>query len=452
MIIQNKTTLPLRKVGTDVFKLTLGQVVVTLTDLALVTIGDTKSVDPSGALVDTYSLSLPCNAIIQATGVENQYELISNPTHVFTVAEQTQVISNADGVIGNIQIDPASIDSQVIKYTFKNPNSYNTSIINDLQGVAICCEFPVDTGIPATVRHLIYSTLISKYGAVISADDEIGTGDVLENSSQVNNTPSVKTLSGIIETGGIIEIPNISSVLQVKCKRWVKGNLHKLMVSTSSQITPATDATITSSTTSGIDLSVTAPVVVGTESTGLFTSLWDKIESFQINASALVRYVLTFDMKTYVIHNGTGWLPVISNDPAVHGLTRHTWHVLNASGMWDDTNTLVFDTSMILSALQQQIDPPTAVALNLLTSADICSDHGFVTRTSSYLDIFFVCLDVGDHNISSCEITVDESGYNYCTIGENGSYEVCHKNENGKQLHTIVKKSTGLESITIDYL
>ncbi len=446
MIFQNKLVLPLTKLKDDLFRCILGDYTLFITDVSLISNStDYKSNTPN-RISNEYQLDLPCKARIELfENDDKRCTIVPDDNFVLCVAEQTQVISNADGTVGKWDADPKSLKVQSFIYTFKNANSYNTNVINDLKGILIACEFDEE---PDTIRHLIYSTLTSKYGAVISADDEIGTGSVLEKASVVDS-PVIRTISGLVDYGGIVELPNISTVLGIKRKVWHTNAEYAMIFNNAFEINSDNPEATLERDGHRLSIRCDSAVSIDTNGIGFFTSLWDKINCFDIDADDM-SYAITFDKRTYSVYTDC-WTPIISCDPEIHGGEQYTWHLM-LDDQWYNTEELTFDPKFVTQALDDMDHKPKLSVLNTLSADEINSTNGFVMRESSYVDIVFYVENTQLAVIRSFKIIVNETGYSEATLGENGSYDIIRKHDKGRQLHTIVKKGVGVESIIIDYI
>ncbi len=425
MIFQNLVEIPLLKILDNLYRATLGDHTILVDDMSLVTT-ETK------AGKDVYSVKLPCNCKTVCVDKEGKrYKLDASDEHMLVVAKQNQIISNADGTIGSINIDEEATESEILRYSFINPNSHNTNITNVLCGVLISCRFATA---PETIRHMIYSTLTSKYGAIVSSDDEIGTGAVLDRASVVNNV-NVLNMNALMSYGGIIEIPNASSILSIKRKVWDKCKIFELDLSTvGDEVHESTEL-----------------IVKDTNGIGFFTSLWDAINNIEVVAGPSIYYIMTFDKKTYVVYKDGKWIPVISTQPDIHGDKDYTWHILVGSE-WVSTESFAFDLEYVAQAMENTDLRVPLTSLNDLSSTDINTLGGFVMREASYLDLIFYHDKTISQGMPTVKLNVSETGYKEITTGSFGDYDVIRKHDKGRQLHTIISRCKDTESITIDYL
>ena len=437
MILNNLQELPLDNIGNDMWRATIGDKKLLIADPALVS---------NDKNVDEFYLKLPCKASMSDNS-NGTITLTASDRHILVVAKQRLVISNADGTLGSIRIDQNAVSHSNVEFVERCGNPHNSFAFNDICGIVISAEYDE---IPDTITHIVYNTLTSKYGVVISSDDEIGTGDMLDTTSTVTGM-YVNTISATIDYGGIIEIPNISTVIGVKRKVWETSKT-KSMVLLHEHLKTSVGSVDPCKVTLCTVISNDELAVVDTTNVGLLSSNWDKLLKITVDADPM-QYLITFDKRTYSIYDGK-WKPIISCNPDVHGGTGWSWHYFDGTSWVDNKRSDNLLHQIVDEMLKDGLsieEFPDINTLADLTPEEINSKGGFVMRDSSYFDVLFL-VPTGTSVISSVGVVVSETGFVSAPIGTDDGYSVLRKHDKGKQLHTIVKLSPGLENIVIDYI
>ena len=437
MILNNLQELPLLKIGKDMWRAIVGDKKLLITDPALVS---------NDKNVNEFYLRLPCKASISDNG-NDAFTLSYSDRHVLIVAKQNLVISNADGTLGSIRTDPNAISHDIVEFVERCGNPHNSFAFNDICGIVISAEYDK---IPDSVTHIVYNTLTSKYGVVISSDDEIGTGDSLDTISTITGM-FVNTIAATIDYGGIIEIPNISTVISVKRKVW-ETSKHKPMVLLPEFLKTSVGTVAPCKEPLCAVISNDELAVVDTMNIGLLSSNWDKLIKLTVDADPML-YLITFDKRTYSIYKDE-WRPIISCNPDIHKGIGWSWHYFNGTKWIDNKRSDMALHQIVSRMLEDGLSLkgfPDISTLAELTTDEINSPGGFVMRDSSYLDILLL-VPKGTSKIISFGAIVSETGFVSAPIGTDDGYNVLRKHDKGKQLHTIVKLSPGLENIVIDYI